>query len=349
MALPTNSGHLSLAILASVSALIGAGWSLAAFAGQASRRPVIPKPSQIRPMDSTQAPISRAPSPGTQSPRTPGSGKSDDTPINQVDFHGIEGFFDEKSGLATAQDFVYSEKDLTVKGAKARYGKRSKILEAEGSLVLDDPKHHMTGDKARYDSHTEVKHAIITGSVVIVMKPKENVPGDPAGDVDKEKSKGATAYCDQLDYYKLKDVAILKGHLVFKQTITKDNGRTVERTVTAEHAEYDGATNKMHLFPPVNGTDTDDQKFHADDHVYVGTKVGEETITTKGPFHATFNTSDEDAPSKSGAKPGDKSAPAGDAPIGAGKQDIPDNGKGKQGDPPTGTDSKQLPPAKKEQ
>ena len=203
----------------------------------------------------------------------------------------------------------------------------------------------MTGEKARYDNSPTVKVAVITGSVVIVMKPKDKPAANPADDVDKEKSKGATAYCDRLDYHKLKDFSVLTGHVVFKQKITKDDGKMVERTVTAEHAEYDGAANQMHLFAPVELMDTEDQAFHFDKDVFVGTKEGEETVKSPGRFKGKINVpEDEDKPA-TGARSGDRNPPSGGTPAGAGKESPPPP-TGKKDSPPAVEDPKRTSPAK---
>ena len=329
-----KTGILCLSALGTVGVLVCAGWTLHANAGQTSRRPYIPRPNELRPLQ---------PPPSSSPPRAGGSGvpaiqppKPSDSQSKQGQLEGLEFLGIDKTGAMSFRDFIYTEGDMKVTGARARYSNKTKILDADGSLVMDDPKHHMTGDKTRYDNHPDIKLAVFTGNVVIVMKPKDKPAGDNGSDVEKEKSTGGTAYCDRLDYHKLRDFAILTGHLVFKQKINKDDGTVGERTLTAEHAEYDGKADKMHLFAPVDVVDTDNQKFHFDTDVFIGTKAGDETVASKGRFTATINI-DDDNSGTAAPKPGDKKAPDGDrAPAG-----------GKQYQPPGGTDSKQDPPVKK--
>jgi hypothetical protein len=95
-------------------------------------------------------------------------------------------------------------------------------------------------------------------------------------------------YCDRIDDYYERQFVILSGHLVFKQQITKSDGKTLERILTAEHAEYDGKANRLHHFAPVDLKDTDNQSGHFDQDVVVGTKEGEETVQSKGRFSAVF-------------------------------------------------------------
>ena len=59
---------------------------------------------------------------------------------------------------------------------------------------------------------------------------------------------------------------------------TRSDGHFSQRTLTAEHAEFDGKTGTLHLFPPVDMKDTDNQSGHFDQDVFVGTKEGEESV-----------------------------------------------------------------------
>jgi hypothetical protein len=52
----------------------------------------------------------------------------------------------------------------------------------------------------------------------------------------------------------------------------------VERVLTAEHAEYNGKSEVMLLFGPVDGHDGNGQEIHSPNLVKVGTKEGEETL-----------------------------------------------------------------------
>ena len=70
----------------------------------------------------------------------------------------------------------------------------------------------------------------------------------------------------------------------------------VERTLTAEHAEYDQKTERLLLFAPVNGQDTDGQEMHSESDMLVGTKEGAETLATQGKTTLKiFVDEDEDA------------------------------------------------------
>jgi len=348
---------MSLGMIGSASAIIGIG-ILAAGAQQRSNRPYIPRASEVRPISRSQTPAPQ-PSPSTaksandRAPIAPS--KSGDDQTKKGGLESADLFVDEQTGLMTAKDFTYTENDMVVTGSKARYNKNSKILDAEGMLAMDNPKHHVTGDVAHVETKKSVKHAVFNGNVVIVIKPKETTPGS-GDEVASEKGKGGTITCDHVDDFYGRKFVIMNGHLTFKQKITKKNGKIVERTLTADHAEFDENANKLHLFPPVEMKDTENQEAHFPKDVYIGTKEGEETLKSEsGKFVFNTDQDDDDSDSANGAKPEDKSGPisngtpgAGKDAQGAGKQDTPATNPDKKQDTPTTTpDKKQDPPSKK--
>jgi lipopolysaccharide assembly outer membrane protein LptD (OstA) len=218
-------------------------------------------------------------------------------PQKQASLDMDEPDLNEKTGIARGKNVVYTEGDMKFTGMTAVYNKNSRELDAQGSLELDDPKHHVTGDKSHVDRKKQL--AIMKGNIVITLKP---TPPDPAVPADpntaKQRQYPVIITCDRADDSYKKDFIVLTGHLIFKQTIVKDNGKLVERTMTADHAEYDGKTNKLHLFEPVKAYDSEGQKSDFEKDVFVGTKEGEETLTSPGKAKINFNpdeTSDDDA------------------------------------------------------
>jgi lipopolysaccharide assembly outer membrane protein LptD (OstA) len=197
----------------------------------------------------------------------------------------------ERTGLARGKNLVYTEGDMRFTGQTAVYKKSAREFDAQGSLELDDPKHHVTGDKSHVDLKKQL--AVIKGSVVITLKPTlpdPSVPTDPAN--AKQRRFPVIITCDRAEDSYKRDFIILNGHLVFKQAILKDDGKMVERTLTAEHAEYDGKTNKLHLFQPVKAFDSEGQNIEFEKDAYVGTKEGEETLTSTGKSKINFNLDD---------------------------------------------------------
>jgi len=344
--------HLFVLGFAATSVLIGTGWCLNASAWQRSARPYIPRPSEVHPLSRGQAQASQLPGPlpsdktGTILPPAQPPAKPNDPAQKYGQFQAASGTVDENTGMITARDFVYTVDDMKVTGVNGRYNKDTKVLDAENNLALDNPKHHVTGDKAHVDNG-KAKLAVFTGNVVIVIKPKDKSAELGSADIASEKSKGGTITCDHVDDYYKKQFVILRGHLTFKQKITKKNGATVERTLTADHAEYDGKNDKMHLFAPVELVDTDDQKGHFKDDVFIGTKEGEETLKTDGPANFIFIIPEDKDDSED--TPAGKTPVSTDTPTGSGKREKPPAGTEKQNPPPAGTDTKQNPPPQKSQ
>jgi hypothetical protein len=228
--------------------------------------------------------------------------------------------YDEQTSIGTGRNFRYVQEDTVITGDTGRYNHKKELLDVEGNLILDDPKHRATGAKAHIDNGAK-KVAVITGNVVITVKPEPetppaaNAPGGPtpgapappgapsgsaaasgatqppagapatqktdASDANRERGRGGVATCDYVEDYYRKKFVVLRGHLTFKQKFTKDDGKVVERTLTAEHAEYDVKTDKMVLFAPVEGHDTDGQTFHSPFDMTVGTKKGAEMLAGK--------------------------------------------------------------------
>lgn len=234
---------------------------------------------------------------------------------------------DDRTKVTSGTDFRYVEDDTVITGDKATYYGAKELLVADTNLVLDDPKHHITGDHADVYNGKDKKLAIVTGKVVIFIKPKEAVtpvvpgnpsPGDKGGklglaqvtppitpsaptaaapknevDAGKERSRGVTITCDRVESYYRKKFTILKGHLTFLQKFVQD-GKTIERTMTAEHAEYDGKKDNLVLFAPVEGKDSEGQEMRFTTDVSIGTKEGEETLESAGKATFKINVESDD-------------------------------------------------------
>ena len=196
-----------------------------------------------------------------------------------------------KTGIAKGKNVIYTEGNMKFTALTAVYNDTTKQLDAQGNLELDAPKHHLTGDKAHVDRKKQ--QAVITGGVIITLKPTPPDPNIPANpDTAKQRQYPVIITCDRAEDSYKKDFIILTGHLIFKQNILKDNGRMVERTMTSEHAEYDGKANKLHLFRPVKANDTEGQTIDFEKDAFVGTKEGDETLTTPGKATVHFNLDD---------------------------------------------------------
>lgn len=241
---------------------------------------------------------------------------------------------------------VDPDRGTTFTGEVFHYDKRKEQMDIEGHPTVDDVDHHATSERMDID-YGKPKLATMTGSVVLVLKPKKDEatsqtphPADrasqavthgPSADpppdqdsADSARSHGMTVTCDKVqDYYK-KRSAILTGHLAFKQEFVDAGGIKEERAGTAEHAEYDGQKDQLVLFPPVDFHDNQGHTMHAVDKVVIGTKEGAETYSA-GHVKGTLPVHD-DEDDGSGAPP---SAPpsTSTAPSRPGKSDTGTDGK----------------------
>lgn len=278
--------------------------------------------------------------------------------------------------VVDGHDFVFTRADSTTTGEHAHYksnaDKKTGVLDADGNLVYEDPKHRATCNKAHVDTKTKV--AIFTENVVLVLKPDKPAPGAaaglrpalttggapittgtgstgnsvtaasttlpagtggagnsetlaaaPAGSTDDDravqKRRGATVTCDRMEDQYRKKFIKLTGHLICRQQRVGKDGKTEEQVLTAEHAEYNGKSEVLVLFGPVDGHDFKGQEFHSPNDVTVGTTEGKETLEGRGGRFSFFpdeeNDDDSSPDAKGDAEPANaKPADTGKAPKG---------------------------------
>jgi hypothetical protein len=226
------------------------------------------------------------------------------------------------TNTTAGDDFIYTRADSVTTGDHGSFKEvnaknHEGILDVYGNLVYDDPKHHATCNKGHIDM--TAKLAVFTESVVLTLKPEtdangapqNNAPGAPTSkapgtpqnnatvappdnaaaaqadnsttaDVRGQKKHGVIVHCDRMeDQYKKKYIK-LYGHVVFTQKYVDSNGKTVERELTAEHAEYNGKSEIMVLFGPVDGHDGNGQEIHNLTGMKIGTKEGAESMEGTG-------------------------------------------------------------------
>lgn len=275
-------------------------------------------------------------------PQTPMSSQANGASPAQSDpkpdtFYAKGATYDAKTGMVIGHDFRYATGDMVITGATGRYNRPDKILDAEGSLTMDDPKHHVTSDRGHLDDVKKL--GTLLGNVVMTLKPESDsgasatttaaqsdtqataaTPGGtglapvtpPAGlangkkpekDKDRERfntdrKKGGVVTCDRVDDFYRRKYVYLRGHVVAHQRFAKDNGKMLERTLTAQHAEYDIRNDKLYLFPPVHVQDSDGNLFDSPkERVTLGTKEGEETMEGKE-LNVTFFPNHDEEPNK---------------------------------------------------
>ena len=186
----------------------------------------------------------------------------------------------EKTGIVIIHNWVYTRRDMVVKGAYAIFDEKKDTLDSDQPVEMDDKKYHLTADSVHIDNvdkNPDKRTVNLKGHAIMVMKPTEPEPpankahqqaqGPPAGavaaqpapaqqvkpgvddknkkDINDARKHGGTAYCDNILYKPHDKYSILTGHVVFKQNFTekdseKNTNKQVERTLTCEHAENDG-------------------------------------------------------------------------------------------------------------
>jgi hypothetical protein len=232
---------------------------------------------------------------------------------------------DDKTGIATGTKFRYVEEDLVMTGDNAQYNNKTEFLKADSNLIMENKRYRVTGGKADIDN-SKKKLAIITENVIIVLKPNEKKEPPPStskeetnkADINEERGRGVTITCDRVEALWKKKFIKMFGNLVFKQKVKKKDGLEVERTLFAEHAEYDDKKEVLHLFKPVRGEDTEGQKVEFEKDVFIGTKEGEETLQTPGKMILRIKQTEE-----SDEEDSVKESPKENPPTGTPKPDAP--------------------------
>ena len=307
-------------------AIAGLGLTLP-IAGQTSK-PVSSPPA-------AHAPSNQKSGAGSGLPQTnPAPGTTDKmADISAKNLHG-----DGPTGTWVGQHFTYKLSDAILTGDNVRIDTKKRILDAEGNLVLDDPKHHATANKAHVDQTKGKEVAFYTGNVVLVLKPeiepnagrmpgtgsKELLPapltippaarngagGQPPAGANQQddhaslQRRGATVTCDSIEHRFKKKYFILRGHVIAKQRILQTDNTILERTLTCEHLEYDAKADKMTLFPPVDMIQSDGQNIHSlKSKVTIGTKEGAETIDAPEMSGMAFPPTDDEADTPAPAPP----------------------------------------------
>ncbi|HEV2472249.1 MAG TPA: hypothetical protein VGS41_06260, partial [Chthonomonadales bacterium] len=186
------------------------------------------------------------------------------SPPKQAIITGSDWFDNAATGVGSGHNVTYQEEDRKLSAELVRYNRKTRIIDAEGKLVFDDNTYHATGDRARVDDGKN-KLAVITGNVVLTLKPTEETPApdsETAETGQSARAHGVVVTCDRVEDYFGRKYAILRGHLVFRQQFADSDGKTIKRELNAEHAEYDGAKELMYLYKPVDGKETPGREVH---------------------------------------------------------------------------------------
>ena len=228
---------------------------------------------------------------------------------------------DQEDGTVfKADDIVIKNRPLDEK-PKPGDSAENQTATATGNMSVNDKQADITGEKCVTHFAKSKRLAVVTGSVVILVKPKkENNPqvapaapapvtlnngkatlqDPPSGAADEGATSArkypATITCDKLEYQYAKDKkhALLTGNF---KVVQKLSDKT--RTLTAEHAEWLGLEEKLILYPPVHAEDTKGMIADSKEIVTVLTKEGVEGISMKkGTAVVVVQDDDDELPAK---------------------------------------------------
>lgn len=179
---------------------------------------------------SAAAPVSAPASAPTSAPKT-----------RMVNYHG-----DNYSARETPQGTILTlvgnvkivSDDSTLLTDQATFNRTTSVADSPGKLHIDDSRNSVIGDRGV--AYYKTREAKITGSVVIVVKPKQSQPAAPGAKTSmrSEFNAPATITCDNVDYFWGERVAVATGNLTLKYK---------DYVVTAEKAIFYGKQDRIDL------------------------------------------------------------------------------------------------------
>lgn len=186
---------------------------------------------------------------------------------------------------------------------------KTNMARGEGHLSVSDTEVDATADKAEIDYHKSRKVMVLTGSVVVTLKPKDRADAVPVADgnagaaPDKPKAEGeslddskryaVTVTCPRLEYHysKKRKYAVLTGPIVATQKVSDHT-----RTLKSPKAEWFGLEERALLAGPVEVEDTKGRKGSSPEGVTLYTTEGAERLVLhKGTWEMPVD-DDEDQP-----------------------------------------------------
>ncbi|MDE2126617.1 MAG: hypothetical protein KGJ62_08510 [Armatimonadetes bacterium] len=237
------------------------------------------------------------------------------------------GTYDSHTREGTATGLIALDGKTRFTADSATWSDATHIMKADGHLTMDDAAHHVTANLATVH-YASPRHALLTGDVVMVVKPAETPDAAPAAGgrpssgaerIHSARAHGFTVTCDQADYFygKVKH-GTFAGSLKFHQLYTDDAGKTVERWGTANRADYDDKSQTLTLYPPVHFWSNRGEDITTQQKLTIHTEPGHEKIIIPGAFHMLLPSGDADGTGTSAPPlPPAKSLPVHGSPVGS--------------------------------
>lgn len=197
----------------------------------------------------------RVPAPQKLGPRDPNAPKEEGQfRIKNAD----RGRYDTKRGLFYLWGHViFQDKDVTVECDEASFNEPDDTAACAGHIKMNDSESEITGELVNADFGAEIVN--IMGNVKIVTtksaKKEETAPGANTEGAKPEEKRVTTITCERIQYYYTEG----KRHAVVTGLI---KAVQKERTITAQHADYDRERDVITLGDDVTITREDGSEFH---------------------------------------------------------------------------------------
>jgi hypothetical protein len=227
----------------------------------------------------------------------------------------------QSTGVGVVEDgTATSDEGASVTCDHFTWNDKTNLAHGEGHLSVSDTEVDATADKADIDYQKSRKVMVLTGSVVVTLKPREKArdaqvadgksPGPPTKAEDDDESLGAskryavTVTCPRLEYHysKKRKYAVLTGPIVATQKVSDHT-----RILRAPRAEWFGLEERALLAGPVEVEDTKGRKGSTPEAVTLFTTEGaERLVLRKGTWEMPVEEDDDQpATQKPPAKPAD--------------------------------------------
>jgi lipopolysaccharide export system protein LptA len=206
------------------------------------------------------------------------------------------GTFEYRGDLRKGQNLKFRDGDTTAFAPYAEVDNKRRYALATGELWLKDPRLDLQANKLEVWYAENQKRALLTQSVRMRIKPREQTDQPPSDEEDKlqeAKRYPVEAECGQIEYFYRKKIAIITGGI--KATQRLKDGR--ERKLQADRAEYDQKNEVLVLIGNVVLEDHDGS-FKAP-RLIVSVKEGDEWVKAPEGVQGLVYYTEEEEPNES--------------------------------------------------
>jgi hypothetical protein len=232
---------------------------------------------------------------GRQTPKPPAPVPSTAKQARPWKFRFATLELNQSTGIGVVEDgTATSDEGASVTCDHFTWNDKTNLAHGEGHLSVTDTEVDATADKADIDYQKSRKVMVLTGSVVVTLKPREkaddaqagntkspDAPTRAAGDGESlgdSKRYAVTLTCPRLEYHysKKRKYAVLTGPIVATQKVSDHT-----RTLKAPKAEWFGLEERALLAGPVEVEDTKGRKGSSPEAVTLFTTEGAERLVLR--------------------------------------------------------------------